>query len=170
MRYLFDPANIVTVGGIGALTGILGLLIGIVGFAITLRQLYQVQTVAEGQRLAIASLKLRINELNIIEECGKAERALNELKSHLFRSDDDIPLSIFDAFASSLITIRDATANLDVIARNRLQRTIEEIDRLSEQATGSVKRAAHAKQAAQFRDYHGLLVLIRAQIQERQKV
>ena len=60
--------------------GIMGLLLGAVGFAVTIWQISNVRSVASAQQQAIAGLSFRLSQLDVIAECTKAESAIADAK------------------------------------------------------------------------------------------
>ena len=145
------------------------MLLGIIGFGVTIWQLLQVKRVADAQRDAIAGLKVRLAQFDVIQECAKAEAALAEIRKCLLISNTEISLQLFDALATSFVSILEGSHAITEDVRERLRSAVEEITKLTEMSPRvRNSAAAPAKRAATIRDYHGIIVKIRAQVQEDQ--
>ena len=155
----------------GLLVALLSLFIGLGGFGVTLWQLRKVKNVTIAQQSAISSLKMRLAQIDVIQECAKAENALADVRSALLSDSGDISLACLDLFAVSLVTLLEGSPFLNEETRGRLKSAISEIDRMSE--ASQRKRPSKidaAKRAITLREYHGLLVKVRSQVQQEQLV
>jgi hypothetical protein len=134
-----------------------------------LRQIRQIKDVATAQRDAINSLKIRLSQLDVMQECTKAERALSDIRTCLLTTKTEIPLGAFDNLAMPLVSILEGVSFLTEDVKLRLKVAIDAINRESENPTRlKSDQISSAKQVATIRDYHGLLIKIRAQIQQEQ--
>lgn len=149
---------------------ILGLLIAIFGFRITLQQIRQVKNSQEAAEQAIAGLKVRLSHFNIIQECASAENALNELKSLAKAGDWSQALEVCDRLATALINLRQWGVSLDSTTKQRLFDAESSITKLSSISNIDEKRASveNAKNLATLREVHSTLMKIRFQIHEGQ--
>lgn len=104
-----------------------------------------------------------------MQECTKAERALSDIRTCLLTTKTEIPLGAFDNLAMPLVSILEGVSFLTEDVKLRLKVAIDAINRESENPTRlKSDRTSSAKQVATIRDYHGLLIKIRAQIQQEQ--
>ena len=142
------------------------LLLGVIGFGLTLIQIGKVKTVASAQRDAINSLSFRLSQLDIIAECAKAESAISEIKKLTF-SRCDIPLDTIDKLATPFISILEGSASVSEDVRIKLRSAINNLNKISSASTREPPEDRHVgKQLSLLRDYHGIIVKIRSQVQE----
>lgn len=164
---LFAPENAAAVGAWGFIIGAASAVLGIIGFGVTLYQVWKVKAAAQASNEAISNLRVRLSHLDLVQECARAESALHSIKEHLLNSATEVPLNIFDSLALSLVTINESPQTLPEHTRARLASAIESINKLST-APKNGGRTVTAKQMATVREYYGLLVSIRTHIQEGQ--
>lgn len=152
--------------------GLIGLLLGTVGFAVTLVQIGRVKTVASAQRDAISGLSFRLSQLDITAECAKAETALGEIRKFTLDSTTDVPIEIVDRLATAFVSILEGSAAVSDEVRERLRDAISDLNKVT--STPARKRpdnhSSATKQLAALRDYHGIITKIRAQVQEDHKL
>ncbi|BEU99063.1 hypothetical protein [Novosphingobium olei] len=152
---------------LSALSGHAGLIIGIVGFAVTIYQIRAVKTATEAAQAAIHDLKIRIRHYDIIQDCTNAESFLKELKVSLDANNMRDCIRFLDDIATALINVSERWDDLE---NDRL---------IVEDCIGRVQMLSHAcaknqgiestpKTLDSIRDIHRTLVKIRMKIQKEQ--
>lgn len=63
--------------------GLASLVVGVAGFAVTLHQLSKIKTAADAARSAADSTKVKITQLDLVQESKKAELAISNLRRGL---------------------------------------------------------------------------------------
>lgn len=100
-----------------------------------------------------------------MQECTKAERALSDIRTCLLTTNTEIPLGAFDNLAMPLMSILEGVNFLTDDVKVRLRAAIDDINRQSAIPNRAKSdRISSAKHVATIREYHGLLIKIRAQI------
>jgi len=170
LTQLFAPENAVAVSAWGFIIGLFSTVVGLVGFAITLRQIATVKTATEAAEIAITSLKIRMSHFDVIQECATAESALANLRHAARDGSWKDALLVCDQLATSLVNLKERYSSFDPSTYRLLDESIERVNGLSEltQRSNSSRTLDPAKSLLSLREIHTALVRVRFKIQEDQ--
>lgn len=148
-----------------------GLLVGIVGFGITLRQLRAVKTATEAAEGAIAGLKIRFSHFDVIQEMTVAETALSALRKLAIDADLSKSSEAHDILTTSILKLRERFLHTDEDITRQLDETIsalESLPRLLKNSDSYQNNIVCQKYLNGLRTAHTSLVKIRFKIQQEQ--
>lgn len=146
-----------------------GAVIGVVGFWITLHQISKVKSATEAQKDAISMLKVRFANFDAIQECAQAQLLLKALRDAIFGLNTNELTTIYDSLAICFINLAES---------NSIDINVTESLRLEATRVGKVTRAIETginpsnfsipKHLEIARDFHALLMRVRFQIHQDQ--
>ena len=146
----------------------IGVLVGMVGFYITIRQIRQVKSTTEAAETAISELKVRFSHFDVIEECTIAENALSSLKEIARSGDWSESLFVCDKLATSLINLLERFP-FDLETSAQLREAKARATSLSLLADRDKAPPPNpAKDMAALREIHSVLMKVRFKVQEDQ--
>ena len=104
--------------------GLAGILLSLLGFSISLWQIWKVKTAAESARDAAQTARDGVRKLDSLIEFNSVARAIDEVKEAC-RKDEygRIPV-LFDQARKSLIAARENHPALDEVDRRKIQKTL----------------------------------------------
>lgn len=82
-KWLVAPANALTVSAIGLILGAVGFAITLGGFFLALRRIHKLETAAEAAQAAVEGFKLRVIQYDAANDAAEARYALQSTKRHL---------------------------------------------------------------------------------------
>jgi hypothetical protein len=147
-----------------------GLFVGLIGFAITLRQIRAVKTATEAAEEAIAGIKVRFSHFDVIQETAVAESALSALRKMATDKDLSESTGSHDKLATSLINLRERFAGVEPDIETQVGSSIAVLEALPRLIRGDGCRDSLAceKYLNGLRSTHAVLVKIRFRIQQEQ--
>lgn len=156
---------------VGSVASVLGVLLSVMGFAITIRNVYVSRQAAE--RAEVASLETReaLRLFDTIQELTSAVSALEEVKRlHRERAWNTLP-ERYSALRKSLITIRRSNPALSEDQQSRLQSAITFLADMEKRVERSLDDGQPIEKIARFNELasdhvvglHELLLEIRQQ-------
>jgi hypothetical protein len=108
----FDPANGGWVAGWGFWFGLIGLLLTLIGFAITWVQLARAKSVAVAARDEAARIQLSLKRHDAVQEATRAKGALEAAKRHVRKQEWEDGGERLDEFRRHIISLRSSVPGL----------------------------------------------------------
>jgi hypothetical protein len=105
-NWLIDPANSPAVGA-------LGLIVGVVGFPLTLVQLWRTKRAAYAAKVAAENARVRMNSFNAMRECEHARSQARTVNDAIGREDWDDALVNYQQISVSLINLQQSNVRFD---------------------------------------------------------
>ena len=107
---MFAFATSTTAEAINFFIGLIGLVVGVGGFWITLAQISQVKSVSAAQKEAIKDLKFRLAGFDAIQECAQAQIYLEALRDAVQSRDKASIIASYDRLALSMLSLSESTS------------------------------------------------------------
>ncbi|WP_132740355.1 hypothetical protein [Sphingomonas sp. PP-F2F-A104-K0414] len=82
MQFLFDPGNAAAVGAWGLILGILGIVLTLVGFIISIRQIRQAKSVAQSAADAVSAVQIRVSRYDAAVDLAEAKSSLQNARHY----------------------------------------------------------------------------------------
>lgn len=119
--WLFDPKNAATVSA-------LGFVLAVVGFPITLIQLWRTKKSADSAKEAADSVALRINSFGAMRECEQARSQARRVNDAVAAGDWELALIKYQDVAVGLTHLAESNVTFDDGVAASLQEAIKRID------------------------------------------
>lgn len=150
-NWSFNASNGVAVTGWSFWVGILGLLLTLVGFWFTFRQIAKTKGAAEAVRLEVGRIQLSMQRYDIGQEVSRADYALSVARKHFSnRAWEDGANSYYDV-RRSLILIKSNVKDFDVEIIKSVEKATIYIDRLCERVDRGELNNADVDDVAKLR-------------------
>lgn len=155
---------------IGFSAGLMGLVIGIGGFWLTLNQIAKIKTVAEAQEEAISGLRVRLASFDAIQECANAQMFINSLRDCIQTQNGTEALVNYDKLALSFINISES-GSVDGPTTGDLRQAAQRIGKISsglENINDDSTNFSVSKHLDIIREFHTLLMRVRFYLHREQ--
>lgn len=168
-RWPFLSESTLLVQGWGFWLGIVGLVIGVVGFAITIGQLRATKKVAEQVRDEIDRVRASVRAYDAYQETAKAQLALQSARKSLMRAEwDDLAVE-YGAYLRAIHVIQELDISELAGFKEDIKKSIEYGKRLCERIEGSSNKSLinihTGKTSSAIRDHEELLSSINVSLQ-----
>lgn len=165
---MFAFATSTTAEAINFFIGLIGLVVGVGGFWITLAQISQVKSVSAAQKEAIKDLKFRLAGFDAIQECAQAQIYLEALRDAVQSRDKASIIASYDRLALSMLSLSESTS----ISHDLSDLLRESSNRVAVLSSGIDKTAPSdisvSKQLETSRTFHAVLMRVRFYIHKEQ--
>lgn len=165
LSWPFDPTSTYEVQGWGFWLAIFGLLLTVIGFAVTFVQLLRTKKATTAVSSEIRKIQFAVSRYNAVTETARAETALLAARQHVRSSEWPMANDALEAFSKALHTLKELQVPELATHEAKLDTTITHADRLCERldnldAAGAPKIDAIKTQSA-LRDHDKLITSIR---------
>lgn len=82
IQAMFDPSNSAAVGAWGLITGIVGIFLTLIGFAISIVQIRRAKTSADSAKEAVADVQVRVSRYDAAVDLAEAKASLQNARHY----------------------------------------------------------------------------------------
>jgi len=161
----YDASSTLLIQGRGYWLAIIGLVISVVGFAITLIQLDRTKKATKAVADEIDKIQFAVSRYNAVAETSRAETSLDAARRHVRGSEWDLALQSLEAFSKALHTLRELRVREIEPHDANLQQAIVHINRLCERLDGAeakgLPKNETPKTLSALRDHDMLITSVR---------
>lgn len=126
------------VGGIGLIVGLVGILLTVVAFGITIWQLIQTRSASDQVKQAVEALKTRVTTYDVVTELAKATAALKESQRHVANSSWVHVIESITEARISVVMLAELQSSLDQGDRVKLSEISRELENASKRIRSSL--------------------------------
>lgn len=164
--------NILQIYKIGDFASIIGVLISLIGFGVTIYNVVRSKTAAEKAEHAAQKTREDINRINVVMEFASAISAMEEIKRLQRREAWELLPERYSSLRTLLISIKTAAAGLTNSQKSSIQSSIQHLTNLESQVEQKLAKGADSLNAPdlnlvlskQLNKLNELMVIIKTRI------
>lgn len=134
----------------GPTVSVIGLFLSLVGFAITLYQVFKTRRAAEAAQAAASATSTRFSAFNAMREYEIARQQVQRVNDAIAQEDWDAALVAYQPLLTSISNIKQCNAPFDEGVRVALQEGEERVARNCQTLEKSIKGKANLTKGKQF--------------------
>lgn len=169
-NWAFNPSHAADVAGWGFWLGALGLLLTVVGFAVTLRQLAKTKSAAEAAKSEVDRIQSSMKQYDSAHEVSRASYALGVARKHFKNEAWDDGADSYSDVRNSLISLKANIDDLDIDTIRSIDKSTLYVDKICERVDRgdfvNTGRDDVAKIISVMRQHDQLITSIKIHIQK----
>lgn len=149
IEWIFQNENAGLVGGLGLVSGLLGTVLTLVAFGITIWQLARTRSANQRVASAISSLKSRVAAYDVVTELARADAALKESQRHVATGNW---LSVVDSVSEArvaIVRLAELPSSLEIGNRATLSAMSSRLEQASKRIRSSLSKGSKMPEQSQ---------------------
>jgi hypothetical protein len=127
LSWLLDPTKAAEVAAWSFSISLIGLLVSILGFCVTIFQISRATSAAEAAVGAVKELKARVEIYDVVFDLSRVKSGLEESQRHLHRGNLSDAIESLSSVRSGLVRISEMKSAITQIQKDRMTELIGEI-------------------------------------------